>query len=474
VTLSRRVALLVALGSALASLLVAVVAVVVVRDALIRSVDRALVDRLLLLADAPEALPRIFAQSAQAGAFTDRNGPVLLVDAVIAGSLRPATGVTATVPVTAAALALAPGGGILLQTVPASGGEPVRVAALRVSDSVVVRTMRSTAEVDRVVQRIAVAIAVLGIGVCLAVGAIGVVVVSRVLRPLGTLAQTAQRVAHTQDVTDPGIDADMAARRDEVGRLAEAMRRMLTALATARQQRQRLLDDAAHELRTPLTSVRANVDLLARAVAHGRGLDEPTARATVADLDTEVSGLTALVEEVLAVAGTAEVDRGVALIDLAEVIGEVVERIRRRTGRLIHVTGQPVSIRGDRVAVARAVGNIIGNAVKFSPPATGIEVTVGPSGVTVDDAGPGIPIADRAHAVERFWRAPQARALPGSGLGLAIAADVAHSLGGGLQIDQSPLGGTRVHWWVPPAEPRAGSVDGRDTLGLSPPGASPQ
>jgi two-component system sensor histidine kinase MprB len=69
--------------------------------------------------------------------------------------------------------------------------------------------------------------------------------------------------------------------------------------------------------------------------------------------------------------------------------------------------------------------------------------------VLVDDAGPGIPAEYRSQVLERFWRAPESRALPGSGLGLSIVADMAAAHSGSVIVDQSPLGGARVGFLLP-------------------------
>src|SRR5262249_56042470 len=81
----------------------------------------------------------------------------------------------------------------------------------------------------------------------------------------GTLTQTAEHIAQTQDLTTPiPLRGD-----DEVGRLAASFNTMLVALDTSRQQQQRLIQDASHELRTPLTAVRTNIDFLGHATTLG-------------------------------------------------------------------------------------------------------------------------------------------------------------------------------------------------------------
>ena len=103
----------------------------------------------------------------------------------------------------------------------------------------------------------------LAIGLALAVGAaaIGWLVARATTSPLRRLTASVERVAATGDLDTPiAVAGD-----DEVGRLAASFDGMLAALTESRRQQHQLVQDAAHELRTPLTSIRANVDLLARA-----------------------------------------------------------------------------------------------------------------------------------------------------------------------------------------------------------------
>jgi two-component system sensor histidine kinase MprB len=101
------------------------------------------------------------------------------------------------------------------------------------------------------------------------------------------------------------------------------------------------------------------------------------------------------------------------------------------------VTGPPERI-------ARAVRNLLDNALKWGPPDEPIEVGVAEGEVVVRDRGPGMTPEHATRAFDRFWRAPDSRALPGSGLGLAIVSQVATDLGGSVGIELPPGGGTRV------------------------------
>ena len=105
--------------------------------------------------------------------------------------------------------------------------------------------------------------------------------------------------------------------------------------------------------------------------------------------------------------------------------------------------------RTDRIG--RAVGNLLDNALKWSPDGGTVEVLCRGGEVAVRDHGPGIEPEDLPHIFDRFYRARAARALPGSGLGLAIVAQVASEEGGSVQAGNADGGGAIVSIQLPVA-----------------------
>ena len=112
----------------------------------------------------------------------------------------------------------------------------------------------------------------------------------------------------------------------------------------------------------------------------------------------------------------------------------VAERVAARAasrapGLRYDLDFRPTLVRGDPDALERAIGNLVDNALKWSPPDGRIGISAASGTVEVSDDGPGIPADDLPYIFDRFYRSAQARALPGSGLGLAIVrriADVHH------------------------------------------------
>jgi two-component system sensor histidine kinase MprB len=232
---------------------------------------------------------------------------------------------------------------------------------------------------------------------------------------------------------------------DEAGRLGRALDRMLDSLAESRRQQQRLVEDAGHELRTPLTSLRTNIDVLRR----HRQLPDDVQLQVLGDLDRDVVELAVLVDEVVAVAADRHSSAEVTSQNLGAIAQTVATRVQRRTGRQVNVTCDDTTGMVQAAAVERAVANLIDNAVKFDTSGSPIEVTVLNGRITVADRGPGIAEGELDQVFERFHRSAEARTLPGSGLGLSIVAKVASDHGGEVFAANRSGGGAEVGFWLP-------------------------
>ena len=320
-------------------------------------------------------------------------------------------------------------------------GHSLRLMTVRAADRVFVQVARPLDEVENAVEDLRHSVLLLG-SLAVAVAAAGAwFLAGLTVRPIVRLAETAEHIAETGDVNRPVEGSGSG----EVGRLARSFRTMLAALATSRRQQHRLVMDASHELRTPLTSLRTNVDLLRRS----EELPPQDRASALDDLDAELGELTDLVTELVDSAVDVSADEQIQLIDTAEVVEPVVERARRRSGRDITVRVQrAVVVEGRPEALARAVRNLVDNAVKFSVDGP-IEVVVDGGSVTVHDAGPGVPEADRERVFGRFHRLEADRDRPGSGLGLAIVRQVAEAHRGSVTVGESPLGGAAFELKIP-------------------------
>ena len=134
---------------------------------------------------------------------------------------------------------------------------------------------------------------------------------------------------------------------------------------------------------------------------------------------------------------------------------------------------QPVLLSGVAARLARAVVNLIDNAVKYSPEGEPVEIvlayrrsrgsSIGGVELTVRDHGQGISAEDMPHVFDRFYRGAEARGRPGSGLGLAIVRQVVTQHGGTITAERAPGGGTLMRVRLPGAESLDSAAAGEAT-----------
>ena len=296
-------------------------------------------------------------------------------------------------------------------------------------------------------KRLAVVLgAVALIGVLLAV-VLGWLVAQTALVPLNALTDTVEDLAETTDVTrrlSPGAP-------DELGRLRRTFNRLLEALEFSRRAQAQLVVDASHELRTPLTSLRTNLEVIRRVDE----LSETDRSVLVDDVLVQLQELTDLVGDLAELARGDQVPVRHEPLRLDLLVRDAVA-LATTHGRTQGVTFDLVSeecwVAADDDRLSRAVGNLLDNARKWSPPGQVVSVLCRGGEVVVRDRGPGIGPEDLPHVFDRFYRAPAARGLPGSGLGLAIVAQVVKAEGGTITAAVDPGGGTRMTLRLPTVE----------------------
>ena len=200
------------------------------------------------------------------------------------------------------------------------------------------------------------------------------------------------------------------------------------------------------ELRTPLASLQTNIDVL----RSERDIPEESASGDRRRHPCRNRRTRDLVAELVDLATDVRTDEDLAPVELAELAALIVERQARRTERTIELDVRLRAVVEARPqAVSRAIRNLVENATKFSPDATSITVIVDGGAVTVLDAGPGIPEADRSRIFDRFHRVEATRTMPGSGLGLSIVKQVAEAHGGSVSATEAPGGGAAVGFVLP-------------------------
>jgi two-component system, OmpR family, sensor histidine kinase MprB len=280
----------------------------------------------------------------------------------------------------------------------------------------------------------------------------------RVLRPLSEVADTAQTIGETDDLSlRLHIHAD-----DEVGQLARNFNAMLSRLESSRaaldesvRAQRQLVADASHELRTPVTSLRTNIEVLLA----GGELGEEDRRRLLADVVEQSEELTALVGDLIELARGDEPYSDADDVRLDGVVAECVTRARRNAPSVqFEAHLEPVTVDGVPGRLERAVNNLLDNAARHSAPGGVVEVTVDRLGVRVRDHGTGVEPEDLPYVFDRFFRGASSRGSQGSGLGLAIVRQVAEQHGGTASAANAPDGGAVFTIELPtstPLEPEA-------------------
>jgi len=315
-------------------------------------------------------------------------------------------------------------------------GTHVRVLTAPFRRRFAIQIARPLTEVDatlRRLRRLLLLIAAGGVGLAALLGA---AVARAALAPLRRLSSAAAHVTETRDLSRRVA----ATGRDELGRLAGSFNTMLAALDESMKAQRQLVADASHELRTPLTSLRTNVEVLAREDA----LPPDERRRMLDDVVAQADELTALIADVVELAREQPPEHEAEDVQLDRLVEGSVERARRHAPDVrFELRARPAVVRGVPARIERAVGNLLDNAAKWSPPGATVEVAVEGDEVVVRDHGPGIPEHDLPHVFDRFYRSAEARRLPGSGLGLAIVRQVADLHGGRATAEAAEGGGAR-------------------------------
>ena len=273
---------------------------------------------------------------------------------------------------------------------------------------------------------------------------LGLLVARTALRPLNSVTDAIETLAETTDMTlrlDEG-------RSDELGRLRTAFNSLFAALERSDDQQRQLVLDASHELRTPLTSLRTNTEIMRKVDA----LDAETREQIIADMLTQIGELTPLIRDLTELARGESQVAPATRFRLDELVDELVaiDATHGRT-RSIEITSDLAEcwVNAHRERLSRAIGNLLDNAIKWSPDGGTVHVTVEAGVITVADQGPGVAPEDMPKIFDRFYRAPAARSLPGSGLGLAIVAQVASEEGGSVAVAAADGGGTLMRLEIP-------------------------
>ncbi len=283
----------------------------------------------------------------------------------------------------------------------------------------------------------------------------GIFVARRVLRRIDAMTGTTRRIM----AGDLSGRLPVGRSGDELDRLAENLNAMLERIEALMMGLKEVSDNIAHDLKTPLTRLRNRAE---DALAKSRTESEyrMALERTIEESDGLIRTFNALLMIARAESGQARGDMNdFDGADVAKGIHELYEPLAEDSGMTLHVKTELALLHGNRELISQALANLVENAIKYGKPVSAMPSDPGKSSdagqdeilieakregdkvlLSVTDRGPGIPIADRKHAVERFVRLEASRTQPGSGLGLSLASAVAILHGGELRLDDAHPG----------------------------------
>jgi signal transduction histidine kinase len=324
-------------------------------------------------------------------------------------------------------------------------------------------TYRQTAIAN--VTGLLVAITLFALGLSVVVSA---ALARRFTTPLRQLTEASRGLAEgdlTQRVPSSGLRGgpeELGALAAQFNHMADRLEQSVAIIREDRDRSRDFLADVSHELRTPLAALRTFNQLLIESAG-----DDPDARAEFLESSAgQIERLDWLAQNLLELS---KLDSGLVLLDLRpDDLRTAVESAarqhqaaadRRGVRLVIDLPSMPVRIRHDPPRVGQVIGNLVGNAVKFTPTGGRVDVTVAETAdgarIDVADTGVGIDPTELPHIFERFYRgarSSEARS-SGSGLGLAIVRSIVDMHGGRVEVSSGAGTGSRFSVFLP-ADPR--------------------
>jgi len=264
--------------------------------------------------------------------------------------------------------------------------------------------------------------------------------------PVGGVAE------RTLDLDPPGISLRISAVKCESDGQTALFLKDMTSQKEMERARDQFLYHVTHELRTPLTNIRAYAETLSEGVLQ----DRDSLRECYNVIIGETERLSRLVEDILSVS---QLEAGSAMLKVDEIqtarlIRQVVEDMQAHADEknvelILSMPSKVPVIRGDKGRLLVVLTNLIGNAIKYTPPRGKVDVGCVEDGsrlqLTVRDTGIGIAPEDQRKVFDKFFRASDERVaqLPGTGLGLAITRETVRAHGGTIELESEPGKGSK-------------------------------
>jgi signal transduction histidine kinase len=292
---------------------------------------------------------------------------------------------------------------------------------------------------------------ILGVGLVLGI-LMGLILALNINRPIQRTTQLINNLAQgdlSKQLEEQGPE--------EIQQLLHSVNHLAARLHEQEQNRKKLLSNLVHELGRPLGALRTGISALIK----GAGKDPQVLDEYLQGMDDETLRLQRLLEDLAhlqeQILGTLELKRQPIHVDdwLPRVLQTwKVNAQQKNLGWSLKIPENLPAIYADPDRLAQAVGNLISNAIKFTPGGGSITVSAGVKGkniwIRIRDTGPGIPPEDMERIFEPFYRGHQAGRIPqGMGLGLGITRDLVTAHGGKLQVESKVGEGSDFTIWLP-------------------------
>jgi two-component system sensor histidine kinase TctE len=431
-------------------------------DAALAVAGQVRVDGRRLVVDLPQVARKILQSDLRDRVYYAVTGPSgEFLSGYTAMPLPPAAGGSVE---RAASLAGSPGQALYYDAV--YRGQPVRVVVMavaldalsegRLAGPALVQVAETLVDRRDMAREVLFATLLVEVGLMLLLALIVYVVLGRTLAPLEALRR--ELALRSPDALTP-VTEDRAPM--EVRRLVHSVNDLLLRIGEAVAVQRRFVADAAHQLRTPAAALKTQLELAERAT------DPAQLRSGLAQVHSALDRNIRLVNQLLALARAEPGGMATGAhepLDLVQVGRAAAEQwVPRALARDIYLgfdaADVALPIEGDPLMLGELLGNLLDNALRYTPAGGSVTVSVEPAMgegprpavlLRVEDNGPGVPEAERERVFERFHRVPGSSEQPGAGLGLAIVREIALAHHGTVALGSGPGGrGTRVDVLLP-------------------------
>jgi len=286
-------------------------------------------------------------------------------------------------------------------------------------------------------------------------------VAGRALSPVNHVAQTAERITHS----NLNLRLQTRGAFDELDRLIESFNRMMERLHLSFEQMRQFSTDVSHELRTPLTVIRGQLEVALFTASTVEQYREAMMNA-LEDVERLSNIIRALL--LLSQAESGQLVLNKTGIDLSEMVRELTEQyqiVAEAAGVQLSrdLPDQHCTIYADRVQMERLITNLLSNGIKYTPAGGHVHVCVETHGDTVslilEDNGVGIAADHLPHIFDRFYRVPSADPEKGLGLGLSFVAWIVKAHGGAIDVQSELQKGSRFTVTLPTSAALDGPED---------------